>query len=55
MGSPIAPDKAAYDALRAAARLAALDASETTVLRVGGSVQKSFPLPRQGVSLLLIR
>jgi len=55
MGSPIAPDKASYDALRAAAQLTALDAAETTVLRVGGSVQLSFALPRQGVSLLLIR
>jgi xylan 1,4-beta-xylosidase len=55
MGSPIAPDKASYDALRAAAQLTALDAAETTVLRVGSSVQLSFALPRQGVSLLLIR
>ena len=39
MGSPIAPDKAAYDALRAAAQLSTLDAAETTVTRVGGSVQ----------------
>ena len=55
MGSPIAPDKAAYDALRAAAQLSALDAAETTATRVGGSVQLSFTLPRQGVSLLVIR
>ena len=55
MGSPIAPDKAAYDALRAAAQLASLDASETRVQRVGGSVQMSFTLPRQAVSLLIIR
>jgi xylan 1,4-beta-xylosidase len=55
MGSPIAPDKGAYDTLRAAAQLTALDAAETTVARVGGSVQLSFTLPRQGVSLLLIR
>jgi xylan 1,4-beta-xylosidase len=55
MGSPIAPDKGAYDTLRAAARLSALDASKTKVLRVGGSVQLSFMLPRQGVSLLLVR
>ncbi len=55
MGSPIAPDKGAYDTLRAAAQLAALDATDTTVERVGGSVQLSFALPRQGVSLLLIR
>jgi xylan 1,4-beta-xylosidase len=55
MGSPIAPDKGAYDTLRAAAQLAALDAAETPAQRVGGSVQLSFTLPRQGVSLLLIR
>jgi len=55
MGSPIAPDKAAYDALRAAAQLSALEAAETTVTRVGGSVQLTFALPRQGVSLLVIR
>jgi len=55
LGSPIAPDKAAYDTLRAAAQLSALDVAETTVARVGGSVQLSFALPRQGVSLLLIR
>jgi xylan 1,4-beta-xylosidase len=55
MGSPIAPDKAAYDTLRVAAQLSALDAAETTVTRVGGSVQLSFALPRQGVSLLVIR
>jgi xylan 1,4-beta-xylosidase len=55
MGSPIAPDKAAYDTLRAAAQLSALDATETAVTRVGGSVQISFVLPRQGVSLLVIR
>jgi xylan 1,4-beta-xylosidase len=55
MGSPIAPDKGAYDTLRAAAQLAALDPAETSAQRVGGSVQLSFTLPRQGVSLLLIR
>ncbi|HEY6125523.1 MAG TPA: hypothetical protein VIV63_12800 [Steroidobacteraceae bacterium] len=55
MGSPIAPDKASYDSLRAAARLSTLDAAATSVARVGGSVQLAFELPRQGVSLLLIR
>jgi xylan 1,4-beta-xylosidase len=55
MGSPIAPDKNAYDALRAAAQLTALESSETAVARVGSSVQLSFVLPRQGVSLLVIR
>ncbi len=55
MGSPIAPDKTSYDALRAAAQLSTLEAAETRVERIGGSVQLSFALPRQGVSLLLIR
>jgi len=55
MGSPIAPDKGAYEALRAAAQLSVLEASETIVTRVGGSVQLSFALPRQGVSLLVVR
>lgn len=55
MGSPIAPDKAAYDTLRAAGQLTALDTPESTVQRVRGSVQLTFALPRQGVSLLLIR
>jgi xylan 1,4-beta-xylosidase len=55
MGSPIAPDKAAYDSLRAAAQLSALDAAETTMTRSGGVLQLSFTLPRQGVSLLVIR
>ena len=45
MGSPIAPDKAAYDAPRAAAQLAALESSETSVARVGSSVQLCLVLP----------
>lgn len=48
MGSPIAPDKPAYDALRAAAQLSPLaDAPEPA-----GS-EYSFVLPRQAVSLLV--
>ena len=35
--------------------LAALDPAETSVQRVGGSVQLTFTLSRQGVSLLLVR
>jgi xylan 1,4-beta-xylosidase len=54
MGSPIAPDKPAYDTLRAAAQLGRLADSETTVKREGASVNLSFVLPRQGVSLLLV-
>jgi hypothetical protein len=41
--------------LAAVAQLSALEAAETTVTRVGGSVQLSFALPRQGVPLLEIR
>ena len=49
------PEPGAADALRAAAQLSALDAAETTATLVGSSVQLSFVLPRQGVSLLVIR
>jgi xylan 1,4-beta-xylosidase len=52
MGSPIAPDKAAYDALRTAAQLTTLETAPD--LRVAsGKAQLSFSLPRQGVSLLI--
>jgi hypothetical protein len=54
MGSPIAPDKPAYDTLRAAGQLGRLAHAETTVKREGASVKLSFVLPRQGVSLLLV-
>jgi xylan 1,4-beta-xylosidase len=53
MGSPIAPDKAAYDALRAAGQLAALSDNPDT-RRAGGRLHLSFVLPRQGVSLLRV-
>jgi xylan 1,4-beta-xylosidase len=52
MGSPIAPDKAAYDTLRAAAQLARLE-TQTNVRMQGSKAQLSFLLPRQAVSLLL--
>jgi len=51
MGSPIAPDKAAWDELSAAAQLATLDTPEIRVR--AGKAQLAFTLPRQGVSLLV--
>jgi xylan 1,4-beta-xylosidase len=52
MGSPIAPDKAGWDSLRAAGELAALqDSSDTAVAQRQSGLR--FTLPRQGVSLLL--
>jgi len=52
MGSPLAPDKPAYDSLRAAAQLATLDEAPAPVTR-GGKSRLTFLLPRQGVSLLV--
>jgi xylan 1,4-beta-xylosidase len=52
MGSPIAPDKSAFDALRSAAQLATL-AAPTDMLAANGKAQLTFLLPRQGVSLLV--
>ena len=51
MGSPIAPDKAAWDELSAAAQLATLDTPEIRVR--AGKAHLAFTLPRQGVSLLV--
>jgi xylan 1,4-beta-xylosidase len=53
MGSPIAPDKAGWDALRAAGQLATLqDPSDIEADR--GTVRLGFALPRQAVSLLVL-
>jgi len=52
MGSPIAPDKAAYDNLRAAAQLAALPPA-AEIRREKDRTVVSFLLPRQAVSLLV--
>ena len=54
LGAPIAPDKAAYDTLRAAGQLGRLEDGATQVQKSGDSLRISFVLPRQGVSLLLI-
>jgi xylan 1,4-beta-xylosidase len=52
MGSPGTVDKAAYEALRAAGRLATLEpAPEAKTAKGRASVR--FDLPRQGVSLLV--
>jgi xylan 1,4-beta-xylosidase len=53
MGSPIAPDKKAWDSLRAAAQLTAMqEAADSGVSR--GRAEYTFALPRQAVSLLVI-
>jgi len=52
LGSPIAPDKAAYDSLHAAGQLAVLDGA-TDVRVAGGRTRLTFQLPRQAVSLLV--
>ena len=54
LGSPIAPDKATYDTLRAAGQLAKLADADTTVAKSGDTLSLKFMLPRQGVSLLVI-
>jgi xylan 1,4-beta-xylosidase len=53
LGSPIAPDKATYDALQAAGQLTGLT-EPAGARREGKSLSVSFSLPRQGVSLLLV-
>jgi xylan 1,4-beta-xylosidase len=53
MGSPIAPDRAGYESLRAAGRLALLE-DPADVRVAGGKSQLAFTLPRQAVSLLVI-
>ena len=55
MGSPIAPDKAAYESLRAAGQLAALGDACGPARGVAVGRALTFPLPRQAVSLLVIR
>ena len=54
MGSPIAPDKSAYEGLRAAGQLATLGEPRNCAWR-RGRTQLTFPLPRQAVSLLVSR
>jgi xylan 1,4-beta-xylosidase len=54
LGSPIAPDKPTYDTLRAAGQLTKLEDGAMQVKKAGDSLQVTFTLPRQGVSLLLV-
>lgn len=55
MGSPIAPDPAQYAAMQKASELAVLRGSPAAVGVEGGKTTLAFSLPRQGVSLLVIR
>ncbi|MEO6243907.1 MAG: beta-xylosidase, partial [Opitutaceae bacterium] len=54
LGSPVAPTRAQYIQLEAAAQLAALKDSAATADVVAGTATLSFPLPRQAVSLLML-
>ncbi|HET9863793.1 MAG TPA: hypothetical protein VFP37_10150 [Steroidobacteraceae bacterium] len=53
MGSPPSVEKSAYEALRAAGRLATLESGESAVRGSRGGTEVRFTLPRQGVSLLV--
>ena len=55
MGSPIAPDPAQYAALQQASELATLEGSPTAIGVAGGKATVAFTLPRQGVSLVVVR
>jgi xylan 1,4-beta-xylosidase len=55
MGSPVAPDPAQYAALERASDLATLEPAPAAVGMDGGKVTLGFTLPRQGVSLLVVR
>jgi xylan 1,4-beta-xylosidase len=54
MGSPIAPTRAQYAQLLAAARLAPLAGAPGTVRVDGGRATLAFALPRQAVSLVVL-
>jgi len=55
MGSPIAPDPAQYAAMQRASELATLQGSPAAIGLDGGKATLAFTLPRQGVSLLVVR
>ena len=55
MGSPIAPDPAQYAALQQASDLATLEGSPSAIGVAGGNATVAFTLPRQGVSLVVVR
>ena len=54
LGSPVAPTRAQYAQLEAAAQLGQLDASPAAVTVDHGAATLNFPLPRQAVSLLVL-
>jgi xylan 1,4-beta-xylosidase len=55
MGTPVAPNAAQYEQLERASALTALDGSPDSAAVVEGETTIDFELPRQGVSLLLLR
>jgi xylan 1,4-beta-xylosidase len=54
LGSPVAPTRAQYAQLAAAAQLGQLDSTPATVTTEAGNMTLKFPLPRQAVSLLVL-
>ncbi len=54
LGAPVAPTRAQYTQLEAAAQLAVLTDSAPTADIAAGTATLSFPLPRQAVSLLVL-
>ena len=55
LGSPNAPTRAQYAQLETAAQLAQLETSPASVSAAGGAATLKFPLPRQAVSLLILK
>ncbi|MBC7365389.1 MAG: beta-xylosidase [Undibacterium sp.] len=54
LDSPVAPTRAQYAQLEAAAQLGQLDAGPATVTTDHGTATLNFPLPRQAVSLVIL-
>ena len=55
LGSPNAPTRAQYAQLETAAQLAQLETSPSSLSAAGGVATLKFPLPRQAVSLLILK
>ena len=55
MGSPVAPDTAQYAVLRRASDLGTLESSPAEIALSRGAATLAFTLPRQGVSLIVLR